>query len=102
MTTARVTHATPAALYAKTYDRFWECDNAFNDFNDTVPPPEGTHDIAWQLVNNESSKKAKVMLGGGRAAFLPVSEKPDGEAVRRDHYFYVLTKAAEFISCVSS
>ena len=26
VTTARVTHATPAALYAKTAQRQWECD----------------------------------------------------------------------------
>ena len=26
VTTARVTHATPAALYAKTANRDWECD----------------------------------------------------------------------------
>ena len=26
VTTARITHATPAALYAHTYDRYWEGD----------------------------------------------------------------------------
>ena len=27
VTTTRMSHATPAALYAKTVNRFWECDN---------------------------------------------------------------------------
>ena len=36
VTTARVTHATPAALYAKTAHRDWECDTQMPDNS----PPE--------------------------------------------------------------
>jgi hypothetical protein len=30
-----------------------------------------TKDITWQLVNTVPGKKAKVVLGGGRATFTP-------------------------------
>ena len=59
MTTARVTHATPAAMYAKTANRDWEADVQ-------VPEDGGCEDIASQLVGNE---KIKLVLGGGRRNF---------------------------------
>ena len=64
VTTARVTHATPAALYAKTADRDWECD--------TVSPP-GVADISHQLVETARGRKISVVLGGGRASFTPTN-----------------------------
>ena len=48
VTTARVTHATPAALYAHTPHRYWE-------YNRNVPKEaqaEGCKDIAVQLIEN--------------------------------------------------
>jgi alkaline phosphatase len=50
VTTARVTHATPAALYAHSYTRYYECDRD-NESEDEMPPPKGAKrkDIAWQL-----------------------------------------------------
>lgn len=77
ISTARITHATPAATYAKSADRNWE------DISDM---PEaavlgGCEDIASQLVNLESNLEARVpgadvdgidvVLGGGRRHFLP-------------------------------
>jgi hypothetical protein len=73
VTTARVTHATPAALYAHTYDRYWECDVKYNGSEPT--PPEGTSDIAWQMVHTQPAQSIKVILGGGAAAFIPVEDK---------------------------
>ena len=31
VTTTRMSHATPAALYSKTTSRFWECENDIRD-----------------------------------------------------------------------
>ena len=70
ISTARITHATPAATYAHTPDRDWE--------NDAVLPPEakaaGCADIATQLVDWKHGGGFDVMMGGGRANFLTVEE----------------------------
>lgn len=70
VTTARLTHATPAATYAHSPDRNWE--------NDTDLPEEaraqGCVDIAQQLLDPRFDAPL-VALGGGRAEFLPVSER---------------------------
>ena len=47
VTTTRVTHATPGALYAHSYARDFETDADLAE----ADTPEGVHDIAWQLVN---------------------------------------------------
>ena len=77
ISTARITHATPAATYAKSAERNWE------DISDM---PEdavaaGCTDIADQLVNFEANLEARfegvdvdgieVVMGGGRRHFLP-------------------------------
>lgn len=74
VSTARITHATPAATYAKSADRNWE---------DNSDQPAGTNceDIASQLINFESNLEARiagvdvdgieVVMGGGRRHFLP-------------------------------
>ncbi|HAW74339.1 MAG TPA: alkaline phosphatase [Alteromonas australica] len=77
VSTARITHATPAATYAKSADRNWE------DISDMPEDAvtEGCVDIADQLVNFESFVEARytgvdidgieVAMGGGRRHFLP-------------------------------
>lgn len=77
LSTARITHATPAATYAKSADRNWE------DVSDmpTEAVDAGCEDIASQLVNFESNLEARfpgvdvdgidVVMGGGRRHFLP-------------------------------
>ena len=100
ISTARITHATPAAAYAKSAERNWE------DISDM--PSEavtaGCEDIASQLVNFEANLEAKmagidvdgieVVMGGGRRHFLPkdatfnsidaVSEKEGDRSDGRD------------------
>ncbi len=77
VTTARITHATPAATYAKSAERNWE------DISDM--PAEavqaGCKDIADQLVRFEQLLEQRyagvdidgidVVMGGGRRHFLP-------------------------------
>jgi len=74
VSTARITHATPAAAYAHVADRDWE--------NDAAAPAGGACiDIARQLIEWPAGDGFEIALGGGRASFLP-STAPDG--VRRD------------------
>jgi alkaline phosphatase len=77
ISTARITHATPAATYAKSADRNWE------DVSDMpqAAVTAGCNDIADQLVNFEDYLEARftgmdvdgieVAFGGGRRHFLP-------------------------------
>lgn len=71
VTTARLTHATPAATYAHAPDRNWE--------NDTDLPEDaraaGCRDIAQQILDFPAGKGPRVLLGGGRGEFLPVTER---------------------------
>jgi len=81
VTTARVTHATPAAAYAKSPERDWE--------GPSKMPKQaiaaGCEDIASQLINYEANFEARyqgadsngieVVMGGGRRHFLPKSSQ---------------------------
>lgn len=81
VSTARITHATPAATYAKTANRDWE--------DDAEMPEEakalGCTDIAAQFLATEGRLNAQfgagasdgieVALGGGRRHFLPKKEE---------------------------
>ncbi|MEW5423220.1 alkaline phosphatase [Amorphus sp. 3PC139-8] len=60
VTTARITHATPAAVYAKTANRDWEGE-----------APEGCMDIAAQLFEAMQAGTVDFAMGGGRRYFLP-------------------------------
>ena len=66
VSTARVTHATPAAMYAHTPNRDWEADV-------DEPGPSACPDIATQLVDWPAGDGFEVILGGGRANFLPAT-----------------------------
>lgn len=61
VTTTRVTHATPAALYAHTPERDYEGD-------EIIPTGSSIMDIAKQLVDNAPGNKFNVIMGGGRVA----------------------------------
>jgi len=67
VTTTTVTHATPAGCYAHTPERNWENDAMLS------PPARaaGFPDIARQLVEEKHGDGIDVVLGGGRANFLP-------------------------------
>lgn len=84
VTTARVTHATPAALFAKSPERGWESDRGFPAEART----SGCRDIARQLVDYDLGGGVDVVFGGGRTGFLPESasdpEYPDVRGRRED------------------
>ena len=66
VTTARLTHATPAAVYARSPERDWESDRY-------LPPSdwaEGCRDIAYQLAHFDAGGGLDVILGGGRGEFV--------------------------------
>ena len=67
VSTARVTHATPAATYAHAPERNWESDADLPEEAVT----NGCSDIAKQLFDFNDGKGMNVMLGGGRRAFIP-------------------------------
>lgn len=95
VTTTRVTHATPAATYAKSPDRDWE---------DPSKMPkqaleDGCVDIAAQLIEYQANLNARytgantdgieVVMGGGSRHFLPansdqqdsIGQRPDGRSL---------------------
>ena len=71
VSTARITHATPAGVYAKTAARDWE---------DAVP--EGCtaqKDIATQLIDQMKAGVVDLAMGGGRAMFVGKETTLDNE-----------------------
>jgi alkaline phosphatase len=92
VSTARITHATPAATYSHTAVRDWEADS-------NQPAGCGVKDIAKQLieVSPDVRKSLKVVLGGGRTYFLPKTmTDPENGAVGRRNDGRDLT--AEWVS----
>ena len=83
VSTARVTHATPAATYAHMMDRNFEDDRDASKFSN----PSWCKDIALQLLDAPDRFKTKapqvngleVVLGGGRRSFLKREEGADPE-----------------------
>ena len=76
VSTARLTHATPAANYSHTSVRDWESDaeiRAFETSAGLAPGACGVKDIARQLIELPPLAKnsLKVAMGGGRPYFLP-------------------------------
>lgn len=83
VTTARVTHATPAATYAKSPERDWESDDALPE----TAREAGCRDIAAQLVSFDKGDGIEVVMGGGRRHFLPREEggrRNDGRHLIRE------------------
>jgi alkaline phosphatase len=71
VTTANVTHATPAACYAHSPYRGWESDADLSD----AARADGFPDIARQLLEFPVGDGLEVALGGGRAHFLPATRQ---------------------------
>ena len=83
VTTTRLTHATPANLYAHAPSRYWECEGALYRANgmgydddgmavaDGEPDPDqSVHpDIAVQMIKGKLGRNANVILGGGLRGF---------------------------------
>ncbi len=86
--TARVTHATPASMYAKTVDR---------NFEATVPEGCDTQtDIANQLLEAMTSGLIDVAMGGGRRNFVPEGvEVEEGTTGRRTDGRNLIEEAQE-------
>ncbi|XP_076676365.1 alkaline phosphatase 4-like [Andrena cerasifolii] len=80
VTTTRITHATPAGLYAHTNNRDWECDTAIpNRYKDCVK------DIARQLIEDAPGNKFQVIMGGGAQHLgLPMDPIDPDTCVRGD------------------
>nr|WP_314259517.1 alkaline phosphatase [uncultured Devosia sp.] len=85
ISTARITHATPAATYAHTVGRDWEADTNLPE--DAV----GTcKDIAAQLIDWDFGDGFEVVFGGGRSNFMldsqtdPEDETKTGSRKERD------------------
>ncbi len=77
VSTARITHATPASTYAHAPDRDWESD-------DRLPQEaraNGCKDIARQLVEFSFGNGLEVAMGGGRRHFIP-NTMVDGEGLK--------------------
>ncbi|KAL7732501.1 hypothetical protein ACLKA6_019144 [Drosophila palustris] len=66
VTTSRVTHASPAGVYAHVADRKWEHDGQISKDGCSA---ELNTDIARQLVEWPVGKDLRVIMGGGRAYF---------------------------------
>lgn len=70
VTTTRVTHATPGATFTHSPERNWE--------NDAEMPEDakaaGCIDIARQLVETPYGNGPDVLMGGGRAHFMPAQQ----------------------------
>ncbi|MEM9494407.1 MAG: alkaline phosphatase [Pseudomonadota bacterium] len=81
VSTARLTHATPAAVYSHSPSRGWEADanmpKGAIDF--------GCRDIARQLIEFEYGDGLEVAMGGGREKFMPMeTADPEDEDVTGD------------------
>lgn len=77
ISTARITHATPAAAYAHTVGRDWETDKNLPE--DAVGL---CADIASQLIDFEYGNGIDVVFGGGRANFMLDSQKDPEDETR--------------------
>ncbi|TRD11193.1 alkaline phosphatase [Erythrobacter insulae] len=76
VSTARITHATPASVYARSADRNWEADAA-------IPEDErgkGCKDIATQLIEADWD----VALGGGLGSFYGEGTDDTGRRLNAD------------------
>ncbi len=85
VTTARVTHATPAATYAHSPNRRWESDASLP----AAARAAGCRDIATQLIDATAGGHGpSVVLGGGRKEFLTTAQTdprdPDQRGLRAD------------------
>ncbi len=74
ISTARITHATPASTYAKSANRDIENDSQIKSDAD-----KGCKDVAAQLIDWPAGNGFEVILGGGRSNFM-LESQADPEA----------------------
>ena len=70
VSTARLTHATPAATWTHSPNRNWEHDGNLP----AQAVADGCVDIARQMIATPYGRGPQVLLGGGRAKFMPVTQ----------------------------
>ena len=84
VSTARVTHATPAGAYAHSPNRNWESSASTPNEAEAL----GCKDIALQLIEMAHGDGLDVILGGGRREFMPFEaddpEYPSRPGLRDD------------------
>jgi alkaline phosphatase len=75
VSTARLTHATPAATYAHVASRDWEHNSSIGN---------GCKDIASQFIDFSYGDGIEVAMGGGRREFMPnTAPKIEGKSGKR-------------------
>lgn len=79
ISTARITHATPAGVFAHTPARAWESDADLSE----EAQRHGCKDIASQLIDFSYGDGIDVVMGGGRRAFLPAEINDPVESDRK-------------------
>jgi alkaline phosphatase len=84
VSTATITHATPASTYAHVAQRDWEVDANMP----AAAKDAGCKDIARQMIEWPNGNGLDVMLGGGRQHFIPANmadpEYPNSKGKRAD------------------
>ena len=84
VSTARITHATPAGAYAHSPNRNWESSASTPDEAEAL----GCRDIALQLIEMPYGDGIDIILGGGRREFMPIEaddpEYPSRPGLRDD------------------
>ncbi len=84
VSTAAITHATPASAYAHSAERGWDVDAEMPD----EAKAAGCRDIARQLIEFNHGDGVDIALGGGRAHFIPAAsadpEYPEQKGARAD------------------
>lgn len=84
VSTARATHATPAATFSHSANRNWESDSAMPE----EAKAAGCVDIARQMIESPFGNGPDVLMGGGRTNFMPADqtdpEYPDQSGRRKD------------------
>lgn len=79
VSTTRLTHATPGATLAHVPERNWESDANLPDEATRL----GCTDIARQMIHSPYGAGPKVLMGGGRANFMPEDQAdPEYPALR--------------------
>uniref|UniRef100_W8BK97 alkaline phosphatase n=1 Tax=Ceratitis capitata TaxID=7213 RepID=W8BK97_CERCA len=67
VTTTRITHASPAGVYAHIAERDWEDDS---EVKASCGAETQVQDIAYQLIHGEVGSKLSLMMGGGKRHFV--------------------------------
>ncbi|XP_053947175.1 membrane-bound alkaline phosphatase-like [Anastrepha ludens] len=67
VTTTRITHASPAGVYAHIAERDWENDS---EVKSACGSDSQVQDIAYQMIHGKVGSQLSVMMGGGKREFV--------------------------------